>query len=325
MSLRSAVISGFIQRKMNMRKVSALAVLAAAIVFASCNANPTSEIPPGNTLEQVDDEKRIEIVEQPESILDLIKSRGEQDQAKPELTVESPREGQVFTSSTVKVKITVGGDLKGLKMGKDDAGKGNHVHVILDNQPYAAHYNWDEGFELRNVTDGEHTLRMFPSRPWHQSYKNEGAFKLVKFSVKNGNADESKPTTDDKGNTLADASEPAPEGADMAESTAGAVDPAKPLLTYSRPKGEYKGKDAEVIMVDFWLSNAALVGDGGEFKVRCTINDGEPLIFENWAPVWIKGWPEGTSVVKLELIDKDGKVVENGGYNATSREIKVSP
>ena len=38
---------------------------------------------------------------------------------------------------------------------------------------------WDEGFELRNVSDGEHTLRMFPSRPWHESYKNEGLSKRL--------------------------------------------------------------------------------------------------------------------------------------------------
>ena len=39
----------------------------------------------------------------------------------------------------------------------------------------------------------------------------------------------------------------------MKESTAGAVDASKPLLTYSRPKGDYKGADAEAIMIDFWL------------------------------------------------------------------------
>jgi len=305
---------------------SATALVVTAVLFTACGTGSNVEIPPGNTLEQVEDENRIEITEQPEKVLEMMKSRGEQDQAKPELTVESPKEGEVIESSTVKVKISVGGDLKGLKMGKDESGMGNHVHVILDNQPYAAHYKWDEGFELRNVTDGEHTLRMFPSRPWHQSYKNEGAFRMVKFTVRNGKADEAKPTTDDKGNTMADAKEPAEaEGADVQESTAGAVDASKPILTYSRPKGEYKGDDAAAIMIDFWLSNGALTGDGGEYRVRCTINGGEPLVFEKWAPVWIKGWAEGTNVVKLELIDKSGNVVENGGYNTTSREIRVTP
>lgn len=45
-----------------------------------------------------------------------------------------------------------------------------------------------------------------------------------------------------------------PEGKDMAESNAGNVDMTKPLLTYSRPKGEYKGADADAIMIDFGSS-----------------------------------------------------------------------
>ena len=34
----------------------------------------------------------------------------------------------------------------------------------------------------------------------------------------------------------------------------------QPLLTYSRPKGDYKGADADAIMIDFWLMNAKLYG-----------------------------------------------------------------
>src|SRR2546429_5265263 len=49
-------------------------------------------------------------------------------------------------------------------------------------------------FRSRNVTEGKHTLRVFPSRPWHESYKNAGAFQMVSFTVKGG-GDASKPTT----------------------------------------------------------------------------------------------------------------------------------
>jgi hypothetical protein len=45
----------------------------------------------------------------------------------------------------------------------------------------------------------------FPSRPWHESYKNEGAFQIVKFSVKNGGGNANKPTTTNAGNTMANA------------------------------------------------------------------------------------------------------------------------
>ena len=202
---------------------------------------------------------------------------------------------------------------------KDPAtGKGNHIHVILDNQPYEAYYEMGQPFELRNVVAGKHTLRVFPSRPWHESYKNAGAFQMVKFTVKGG-GDASKPTTTNSGQTMA----PPREGKDFPASTAGDVNPSKPLLTYSRPKGEYKGADADPIMIDFWLSGAKLKGDGGEYRVRYIVDDDDPKFIDKWEPIWLAGWINGKHTVRLELLDKGGKPVENGGYNTTSREISV--
>jgi len=208
-------------------------------------------------------------------------------------------------------------------------GMGNHIHVILDNQPYEAYYNLDTEFELRNVADGEHTLRFFPSRPWHESYKNAEAFQMVKFTVKNGGADAAKPTVTSGNQTMANANKPIkdsqiPEGKDMPPSTAGAVDAAKPLLTYSRPKGDYKGADAEAIMIDFWLSNGKLQSEGGEYRVRYSVDGGEAKFIDEWQPIWLSNWTNGKHSVKLELVDKAGNVVDNGGYNSTTREVTVT-
>ena len=101
------------------------------------------------------------------------------------------------------------------------------------------------------------------------------------------------------------------------------MDARKPLLTYSRPKGENEGADAEAVMIDFWLANARLLGDGGDHRVRYTIDGGEPKYIEKWEPIWIQGFPSGKHTVKLELVDKYGNAVENGGYNTTTREITV--
>src|SRR5690606_1680013 len=137
-------------------------------------------------------------------------------------------------------------------------------------------------FELRNVPDGEHTLRVFASRPWHESYKNEDAFDVVRFTVKNGGANLDIPATTNSGQQMSNVNSntsatPAatPERKDMPPSTGGKIDLAKPLLTCSRPKGDYKGTDADPIMIDFWLANAKLVGDGGEYRVRYSVNGGE--------------------------------------------------
>jgi hypothetical protein len=103
---------------------------------------------------------------------------------------------------------------------------------------------------------------------------------MVTFTVKGG-GDASKPTTTSSGQTLANnnsspTAAPPREGKDFPPSTAGDVDATKPLLTYSRPKGEYKAQDADPIMIDFWLSGAKLQGDGGEYRVRYIIDDDEP-------------------------------------------------
>src|SRR6185295_17567870 len=114
------------------------------------------------------------------------------------------------------------------------------------------------------------------------------------------------------------------EGKDMAASTAGEVDASKPLLTYSRPKGEYKGEDSDPIMIDFWLSGGAkLKGDGGDYRVRYIVDDDDAKYIDKWEPIWLSGWIGGKHTVRLELIDKDGKPVDNGGYNTTSREITI--
>jgi hypothetical protein len=261
------------------------------------------------------------VVQRPEHIERMAKQRGDQENAKPVLSIIEPADGAVINSSTVKLKLEISGDLMGYMPMMDHSTKmGNHIHVILDNQAYEAYYNLGREFELRNVSDGEHTLRVFPSRPWHESYKNDGAFQMVRFTVKNGGADVSKPMTTSTGVQM---SEPA-EGKAMQPSVAGNVDPKKPLLTFSRPKGDYRGVDAEAIMIDFWLTNARLIGDGGEYRVYYSINGSQPRVKEFWTPLWIAGLGKGKHSVEIWLGDKDGNSIENGGYNRTKREFTIS-
>jgi len=351
-------------------KLSRLMLLACALVFASALAGCSSDMnanteananaaaspaaspsPAAQTLTEV---------ERPQKVKDMMQQRGDEDSASPKLKIVEPKEGATLSGSTVKLKLDLSGDLKGYKPHKDPAtNMGNHIHVILDNQPYEAYYDLGQPFELRNVAEGAHTIRVFPSRPWHESYKNDGAFQMVTFTVKGG-GDASKPTTASTGEKMADNtgaankvvapvkpqsqansnktatdSTPAatPEGKDYAQpSTAGQVDRTKPLLTYSRPKGEYKGDDTNAIMIDFWLSHAMLVGDDAgktmvppvTYRVRYSVDGGEAKYIDKWGPIWLTGWTPGKHTVKLELVDKDGNAVENGGYNTTTREITVT-
>src|SRR5438876_10106379 len=154
---------------------------------------------------------------------------------------------------------------------------------------------------------------------------------MASFTVKGG-GDASKPTTTNSGQVMSDnktkakstptpnttananaGASPAPlrEGKDVAKSNAGEVDPTKPLLTYSRPKGEYKAEDADPIMIDFWLVNASLTGNGGDFEVRYSVDGGPAQMIKTWAPIWLTGWINGKHTVKLELVDpKTGNPIE---------------
>jgi hypothetical protein len=308
-------------------------LLCLALISYACQSASQSDNTTATTAATPPGEQKLSQVSRPPAIEQAMKDRGDQDQARPTLRIVSPAGDATINGSTVEVKLELDGDLKGYMPHKDPATqKGNHIHVILDNEPYEAYYEINQPFELRNVTAGRHTLRVFPSRPWHESYKNDGAFQMVEFNVKGG-GDTARPTTTNNGEELANpspqadaANSPAAarEGKNFASSQGGEVDRAKPLLTYSRPKGEYKGADADPIMIDFWLLNAKLQADGGDYRVRYSIDDGETKFLDRWEPIWLSGWINGKHRVKLELIDKDGNVVDNGGYNSTTREITIS-
>jgi len=308
---------------------ASLACIAACTQTPTENQNTTATTAVTPSPTQV-----LKVVPRPQTIVDMMKQRGEQDQGNPALKIVTPANNSTITGSTVEVKLNLSGDLKGYMPHKDPAtGKGNHIHVILDNQPYEAYYELGQPFELRNVVEGKHTLRVFASRPWHESFKNDGVFQMATFTVKGG-GDASKPTTTKSGQTVANnnsspsaspgaSPQATKEGKDMQATTAGAVDAAKPLLTYSRPKGEYKGADADPVMIDFWLSNAKLKDDGGDYRVRYIIDNDEARFIDKWEPIWLSGWTAGKHTVRVELVDKDGKPVDNGGYNTTTREITI--
>jgi hypothetical protein len=186
--------------------------------------------------------------------------------------------------------------------------KGQHIHVILDNEPYEADYNPNAPFspangKFNNLAPGTHTLRAFPSREWHESIKQtSGAFDFIVFNV-------GQPTATD-------------------------VNKGAPLLTYSRPKGDYKWEDhPNGVMLDFYVTNANL--GPTDHKVKYTLSkDGKEVKTETltaWQPVW---WPwsalqEGEYKVLIELLDKDNKPVPfkvgNLDYNRTERTFKIGP
>jgi hypothetical protein len=234
---------------------------------------------------------KISEVSPPEAIQQL---REVLDRYQPQVEIVAPRSNQVLEDNTVSVKLQV----KDLPLFKDaKLGLGPHVHLFLDDQPYQAVYDASQPVVLKDLAPGTHTLRAFASRPWHESFKNEGAYAQTTFHV-------------------------------FTKTPNHNPDPAQPLLTYSRPQGSY---GAEPIMLDFYLTNAPLhfvaqedkTDEVEDWRIRVTVN-GSSFVLDRWQPIYLKGFEPGKNWVQLEYIDENGNSIQNV-YNNLARLFTYEP
>jgi hypothetical protein len=166
--------------------------------------------------------------------------------------------------------------------------QGQHIHNIIDNQPYTAHYTTEFS---KPIPDGQHVVLSFLSRSYHESLKHRGAYDLRVITVGPG-----------------------------VYSTQN-VDLQAPHLFYSRPKDVYKGADTKQVMLDFYLVNSTLSPDGN--KVRATIN-GTEFMLDQWVPYSMEGLAPGENTIKLELLDQRGNQIP-GPFNAVTRTFTLQP
>ncbi len=168
-----------------------------------------------------------------------------------------------------------------------NSAKGQHIHFILDNQPYSAHY--ESKFE-KDLPEGVHVLLAFLSRSYHESLKHKGAAVLKTFVAGN------------------------PENKNLPNMEA-------PHLFYSRPKGSYIGEDAiKRVMLDFYLANTELSADGN--KVKVLIDDEHEFVVDKWQPYMIEGLADGEHKIQLQLVDKAGNLIR-GPFNNVLRTFKT--
>ncbi|WP_347276413.1 hypothetical protein [Chroococcidiopsis sp [FACHB-1243]] len=279
-------------RKMAKAAIAVLVAACLSLGLVSCGSSDTlrAAIPP-NSRSTVQLAGNITEVAPPEAILQL---RQALEVRQPQVKILSPQPDEVLQDDTVSARFQVQ-DLPIFQ--NSDLGLGPHLHVILDNQPYEAVYDVQQPFVLSNLSPGTHTLRVFASRPWHESFKNEGAYAQTTFHVFT-KTDDNNPNS------------------------------SQPLLTYSRPKGSY---GAEPILLDFYLTNAPLhlaaqadpQDEVPDWRIRCTIN-GKSFIIDRWEPIYLSGFNKGKNWVQLEFLDEQGNPVKNI-FNNTVRVISYDP
>ncbi|MGD1905371.1 MAG: hypothetical protein ACFB0C_05175 [Leptolyngbyaceae cyanobacterium] len=210
----------------------------------------------------------------------------------PQVQIVSPKDGATLEQLTVSVQIRV----RDLPIYQDpDLGLGPHLHLILDDQPGQDIYDADTTITFDNLAPGTHTLRAFAASPWHESFKNAGAFDQATFNI-------------------------------FTPSSANSIGQNTPLLTYGQPQGHY---GAEPILLDLHLSNVPLHMIAAEddtvldWRIRCTVN-GESFVFDRWQPLYLRGFKPGQNWVKVELIDETGQQFP-GPFNSAIGIVEYQP
>jgi hypothetical protein len=214
----------------------------------------------------------------------------------PTVKIVSPTKAQVLPAAKAadfEVKL----DVKNWKTAQGDA----HVHLILDNKPYKPIYDTKALVKLSELSGGEalsegqHILVAFPSRANHESVKTSGALSIVEFWVEK------------KGDK--------------------AQDVTKPVLVYSRPKGEYKGDMANHVLVDFQLVNDTLAPNKDHVRIAVTgpgiTGEASADVTQFGAPYYLDNLQDGSYSVKLDLLGADGKALP-GPWSSTQRSITVA-
>lgn len=217
------------------------------------------------------------------------------------LSMAAPSAQKVGTDS---VKLTFNFTVKGYDLknqtadntgkGCNNSDKGQHIHFIMDNAPYKALYEPKNEVTLANNT--EHYLISFLSRSYHESLKNKDAAVVLHFKI------------DEKGNYKK------------------LDDPKTPMLFYSRPKGDYIGKDTANVLLDFYVMNTILGADGYKVKAQVmneTLGTDNTFTIGTWESNFIQNLGSGKCKVMLTLLDKDGKAVEGPQASAT-REFNMA-
>ena len=165
-----------------------------------------------------------------------------------------------------------------------NSGKGQHIHLIIDELPYAAKYVADFDHKIGN---GEHNLLAFLSRSYHESIKTPGAAVAARVTVQDGTITASE-------------------------------DIIEPTIFYSRPKGTYIGDDTKKIMVDFYPVNADI---GGDHRIKLQVN-GEVTLLDKWEPHFIENLPYGENTIGIAIVYDDGTEVE-GRQTAVLQKITL--
>lgn len=235
---------------------------------------------------------RLQEVAPPAGVQQLERALAER---RPRVSITAPTDGSLLPASGWTLEIT-GADWPLADAG--ELGLGAHIVVQVDDEPplrLTGEHRDPDRFQLSvampELSPGSHRLTVYAARPWGEGVKSPGASAQIRLHRA-------------VANPLA---LPAP---------------GTPQLIVTAPS---ELSTAEPVLVDWLLRDAPLQGlrEGDQrWRLRLTINGDSVLVDQN-APLWLKGWRSGSNSVLLELVDPQGEPI-NPPFNSVVREVVLS-
>ncbi|MEB3184376.1 MAG: hypothetical protein VKM97_00675 [Cyanobacteriota bacterium] len=273
-----------------MAALVALVLAALLLIAAGCGRSRESATGPA-PLAPSPPAGRLQEVAPPAAVQQLQAALADRD---PRLTIELPADGATLPAGPWTLRLRVR-DWPLVNAGS--LGLGGHLAVQIDDQPVLRltdHRNTAAGTvvetELPALAPGSHRITAYAARPWGEAVKSPGAATRIRVQSVVGN-----PLT-----------LPAPGTPELV-----AVSPAE--LTSTEP-----------VLLDWLLFDAPLqhLRDGdGSWRLRVSVN-GDAFLLDQNAPLWLRGWNNGSNALLLELVDGQGAPL-NPPFNSLVRELNL--
>ncbi|MBN1914503.1 MAG: hypothetical protein JW769_01270 [Parachlamydiales bacterium] len=215
-----------------------------------------------------------------------------------DLKIVLPEENEVVTEKPIWVQLRIEGFSLGTEtqMLRNEeiatSRLGQSAHIVIDNKPYFAkaepqiepfdrdavyfqdQYKFSIPFDL---SDGIHTIRAFLCRSYGESLKGKNCFQASTFYYNKKKDSKNR------------------------------LKLQQPYLTYNEPTNNFRHKENQPVLLDFYVSNCEISPDG--YKVQLTIDGKYQRVLTEWVPHYIYGLKKGVHKVVLELLDMHNNLV----------------
>ena len=259
------------------------------LVIGGCRASEPANNP--DLLATTAPAGRLQEVSPPPAVRQLASALAERS---PQLQIEAPSSDSLLAGGDWQLRLRLS-DWPLVNAGP--LGLGPHVAVQIDDAPPLRLSEWARGqgdqlmVSLPPLTPGSHRITAYAAMPWGEAVKDPGATARLRLQAVAANP----------------LSLPAPGSPELIPVSPAELGGSEPLL------------------LDWLLYDAPLQhlrqGDDS-WRLRISINGDSFLVDQN-APLWLKGWHQGSNALQLELVDGRGEPL-NPPYNSLVRQVNLT-